>query len=176
MRLSILFLLMFFIPGTSFINGQNIFQNNSQNSFVNNSLINTSGFISGRWVDKANYEMRRIEIKINSEILSSKVVRTGQVYQVELFDGIKYLVRLHRIIVDVNGVLSITGRIEGTSYGYFYLSAKNNFCLGSIEIIETQKKYSISYDEYTNLHYLTEIDFSLVPHFVCKPIQIPLGN
>ncbi len=171
-RVSVLIL---FLVGfsTNLLTSQIIHQSNFPETQMDKTLlIKSSGIVQKEWVNQARYEIRRRAVEINRMIISTTTVDIGNRLEIDLFDGAACLVKLNRVVVDVNNVLSMSGRIEGTQYGYFYLSTKDGICLGTIEVIEKQKKYFITYDRSSCSHYLTEVDPLRIQHFEHAPTLV----
>jgi hypothetical protein len=136
-------------------------------------LINTEGMVEQQWAKKADFELRRRPIQLNTTVLSPVNLKAGDILQFNLFDGEEYSVKLNRVVVDVNNILSMSGKIDGTQYGYFYLSTKDRIVLAMVEVIEQRKKYLITYKRSAGIHYLTEVDPLLMNQAECRPPLSP---
>jgi len=112
-------------------------------------------------------------VELNPNVLSPLVITTSDTIEIDLFGGEVCTGTLSRVVVDVNNVLSMSGRIDGTEWGFFYLSCRDGLTLATIEIIEKQKKYMISYDRSAATHFLTEVDPRLFERWDCSPLQVP---
>jgi hypothetical protein len=141
----------------------------SQASVREMHLINTEGMVEQQWAKKADFELRRRPIQLNTTVLSPVNLKAGDILRFNLFDGEEYSVKLNRVVVDVNNILSISGKIDGTQYGYFYLSTKERIVLAMVEVIEQRKKYLITYNRSVGIHYLTEVDPLLMNQAECRP-------
>lgn len=173
----IVLMVLFLGISTASVRGQTAFHAvSSQRSVSQIPLLKTTGVVQVQWSKKAEYEIRRSSVEINSLILSPLSITRGDVLNIMLFDGEQYSVTLGRVVVDVNNVLSISGRIKGKQYGFFYLSTRNGITLAMIEIIEENKKYLITYDKSTGGHYVTEVDPLRTDRFDCGPPLIPQRN
>ena len=116
----------------------------SQPSVREIRLINTAGVVEQEWSKKADFEIRRRCIHLNTTALSPLSVAVGDIMNISLFEGEEYSVKINRVVVDVNNVLSVSGKIDGTRYGFFYLSTKNGIVLAMLEIAERRKSISLS--------------------------------
>lgn len=137
------------------------------------ALIKNKGIVEYEWQKKKNFEIRRSSIELNPVNLSLRTLNLGDTLEINLFDEESYKVKVNRKFLDINGIFSISGRIEGVEQGYFYLSSKNGITLVDIELIQEGRKYLISYDKSNNVHRMTEIDVSKIDNFRCaSPLTI----
>jgi len=136
-------------------------------------LISKMGIVEQQWKTKADFEIRRRSIELNSVMLSPQALSVGDLLNLKFFDDCEYTVTINRVDVDVNSVISIFGKIEGTQHGYFYLSHRNGISLATIEIIESQKRYVITYNKADAMHHVTEIDSQRIEPWKCAPPLIP---
>jgi len=156
------------------INGQTISQSEfSQISTQEIPLFKKLGIVQGQWQKKENFEIRRRSVELNALILSPLSVNSGDKIEINLFDGERYTVKLNRVVVDVNNIFSMSGRIDGTEHGHFYLSAKDGITLATIEVLEKSKKYIIAYDRTSGIHHVTEVDPLYMDDLECAPPLLP---
>ncbi|MFH2124264.1 MAG: zinc-dependent metalloprotease family protein [Pseudomonadota bacterium] len=75
-----------------------------------------------------------------------------------LFSNADYTATIDRITTDVNGTVTVRGRVNGFPLGYVLISSHKGQSLATISIPELGKQYAIQFDSATQAHYLMEID------------------
>jgi len=152
-------LLLLFFLAVAITKGQQIPTNKfSQDSSKRIILIKSSGIIYTNWLKKKEFEKRRAPITIDQKLLSPNNIKKRDIFEIPIFEEKLLIARPNQIFVDINNVLSISGKIEGFKMGYFYLSIKEGICLATIEILDKNEKYTITYDRASHVHYFTELD------------------
>jgi len=80
----------------------------------------------------------------------------GDTLVLDLFPDRVYRARVDRMDVNVNGTLTIRGRIEGHALGYVLISTTDGRSLASVRIPERGERYLIQSEPMARTHYLIE--------------------
>jgi len=104
-----------------------------------------------------NTKKWRYADKINRSF-SPRQAEKGDAIVMELFQGETYSCRVQHISTDMNGVVSLTGNIEGYSFGSFVMSAKGEEILVTVNIPEKDTSYKIIRRKNDGRYILAEID------------------
>ena len=97
----------------------------------------------------------------------------GDVITLDLFADVMLTATVDRVIENVNGTVTVRGRIENHPLGYLIISTSNNHSLGSIDIPDTGERYRIQKDTLTGVHYLLEENIDLLDELEDGPSPIP---
>ncbi len=106
------------------------------------------------------------EIKINDLLLAPGIVAPDDRLIMDLPGEFSYAATIDRVDVDVNGTLSLRGRIDGDEYGYILLSASAGKVLATIRNFSEGTKHIISYDSSSGSNHLHEIDPGETVHWI----------
>jgi len=90
-----------------------------------------------------------------------------------LFPSADYTATIDRATTDVNGTVSVRGKIEGFPLGYIIISTHKGQSLVTINIPELGKQYAVQYDVSSQSHYLLEVDPSKIDQLEGGPSLIP---
>lgn len=83
-------------------------------------------------------------VRINPQALTDGAIGEGTTLYLPLFDDVRLWATIDRVSAAINGVTTIRGRIEGTTFGSVLLSISAGRILAAIEIPEIQQEYVIS--------------------------------
>ncbi|MEM4531555.1 MAG: M12 family metallo-peptidase, partial [Thermofilaceae archaeon] len=83
--------------------------------------------------------------------------KIGTAVVLNLFSDRLYTAVVDRVSVDVNGVVTLRARVNGSPFGYFLVSTSEGRSLGDIRIPEKNEHYIILSDRETRKHFLLEI-------------------
>jgi hypothetical protein len=97
-------------------------------------------------------------VQINPKVLRPAGINPGDIVLISPFGREIYAAMIENVQADVNGVVSIRGRMEGTTVGYFLLSTAENYALGSLIIPERNLEYAINYAASRGVHIVQELD------------------
>jgi hypothetical protein len=82
----------------------------------------------------------------------------GDTLTLNLFDDKVYTACIDRVSVNVNGTVTVRGRIEGYSLGYVLISTTGDRSLGSVLIPENGEHYIIQSEPHNVIHYLLDVN------------------
>jgi len=116
---------------------------------------------------------RSREVALNPVIASSDALVPGDVITLNLFADTVLTVQVDRLSENVNGTVTVRGRIEDYPLGYLIISTTNNNSLASIRIPETGEHYRIQMDTLTGIHYLFEENTDQLNELEDGPSPIP---
>ncbi len=97
-------------------------------------------------------------VQLNSRILQPDGVKIGDFVFISPFDQEAFVATIERVQTDINGVVSLRGRIEGTPGGYFLMSMTESCALGSLTIPEQELEYAITYIASWGVHIVQELN------------------
>jgi len=97
-------------------------------------------------------------VRLNPLIATPDVLAEGDVLILSLFADTVYRARIDRVFVNINGTVTVRGRIEGYSLAYLLISTTADCSLGSIRIPEKGKYYVIQSEPHDRIHYLIDVD------------------
>jgi hypothetical protein len=80
---------------------------------------------------------------------------------------------IDRVSVDMQGVVTVRGRLQNYPLGYVLISTTGDRSLATIQVPEMNKEYKIVYDPHSRSHYLLEIDPLTADKFEDSPAVIP---
>ena len=112
-------------------------------------------------------------VALNPVITSSDVLVPGDVITLNLFADTVLTAQVDRVSENVNGTVTVRGRIEDYPLGYLIISTTNNNSLASIQIPETGERYRIQMDTLTGIHYLLEENTDQLDELEDGPTLIP---
>ncbi|MHC4132918.1 MAG: M12 family metallo-peptidase [Planctomycetota bacterium] len=112
-------------------------------------------------------------VALNPVIASSNILVGGDVITLNLFADTVLTAQVDRVSKNVNGTVTVRGRIEDYPQGYIIISTTNNNSLASIRIPETGERYRIQMDTLTGTHYLLEINTDQLVELEDCPSPIP---
>jgi hypothetical protein len=97
----------------------------------------------------------------------------GDTLTLNLFDDKVYTARIDRISVNVNGTVTVRGRIEGYSLGYVLISTTVDLSLGFIRIPEKGEYYIIQSEPHNRTQYLLDVNVDQLEKLEDGPTPIP---
>jgi hypothetical protein len=106
-------------------------------------------------------------------IATEKGLAKGDTLTLNLFDGKVYTARIDRVSVNVNGTVTVRGRIEGYSLGYLLISTTGDCSLGSVRIPEKGEYYVIQSEPNNRIHYLLDVNVDQLEALEDGPTPIP---
>jgi len=101
---------------------------------------------------------RTREVNLLSSIAQPDGLAKNDTLLLPLFSNADYTATIDRITTDVNGTVTVRGRVNGFPLGYVLISSHKGQSLATISIPELGKQYAIQFDSATQAHYLMEID------------------
>lgn len=93
-------------------------------------------------------------VAINRTVLEGRSLRPGDLISVRLFDGREYRVVIRR--VTTNLLVTISGKVEGSAFGFMTASVDGEKMLASIELPEENRFFLFKYNNEAGCHYLFE--------------------
>ncbi len=112
-------------------------------------------------------------VVLNPVIASSNVLVPGDVITINLFADTVLTSVVDRVSKNVNGTVTVRGRIDGYTLGYVIISTTNGNSLASIQIPETGERYRIQMDTLTGTHYVLEENIDQLNELEDGPTPIP---
>jgi hypothetical protein len=106
-------------------------------------------------------------------IATEKGLSKGDTLTLNLFDDKVYTARIDRLSVNVNGTVTIRGRIEGYSLGYVLISTTGDRSLGSVRVPEKGEYYLIQSEPLNRIHYLLDVNVDQLEELKDGPTPIP---
>jgi hypothetical protein len=117
--------------------------------------------------------LRSRAVALNPVIASSNVLVPGDVITLNLFADTVLTAQVDRVSKNVNGTVTVRGRIKDYPLGYLIISTTNNNSLASIQIPETGERYRIQMNTLTGIHYLLEENTDQLDELEDGPTPIP---
>jgi hypothetical protein len=102
--------------------------------------------------------LRQRPVEINPVLGQPEEVSLGDRLWITPFADRAYLAVVDRVEMDINGVLSVRGRVEGWDNGYILLSSRGGHTLGSLSIPEHKLEFEILPVAGAGEHLVLEID------------------
>jgi len=112
-------------------------------------------------------------ITLNPVIASSDILVPGDVITIDLFADTVLTAQIDQVSENVNGTVTVRGRIEDYPLSYLIICTTNNNSLASIQIPETGERYRIQMDALTGIHYLLEENTDQLDELEDGPTLIP---
>lgn len=112
-------------------------------------------------------------VALSSQVTTPGLLAEGDNLVLDLFPGVAYTARIDRTDVNVNGTLTVRGRIEGHPFGYVLISTSDQRSLGSIRVPERGEHYIIQSEPAAYTHYLIEPLADLRDELQVGPPLIP---
>lgn len=97
----------------------------------------------------------------------------GDTLLLSLFPDADYMAAIDRVTVDVNGTVTVRGRLADYPLGYILIATHDGRSMASIRIPEIGKRYAVVFDAVDHSHYLLEIDPARVDKIEDAPVLIP---
>lgn len=117
--------------------------------------------------------LRSRPVSISSAVQTPEGLATGDQLILSLFDDTAYTADIDRITQNLNGTVSIRGRIAGYPLGTILISTTDGRSLASIDIPEINQHYMIRGDPDTGIHTLAAVDPSKAKPLDDSPPLIP---
>ncbi|GJQ21945.1 MAG: hypothetical protein HBSIN02_23000 [Bacteroidia bacterium] len=164
-------ILILAVVNTYAVEGQAISQHKK-----NIAMAVRMGTIEQQWNSKREFEKSRCSIELNASLFSPMTVTEGDRIEIMLPDGNAYMASVSRVTTDVNNTFSFMAEILGSEYGYFSLSSRNGISLGTIELPEARRRFSITFDRSSNVQRLIELDPLGSDSLQCAPPLVNLNE
>jgi hypothetical protein len=97
----------------------------------------------------------------------------GDTLLLSLFPDADYTAAIDRVAEDVNGTVTVRGRLAGYPLGYILIATHDGRSTVSVRIPEIGKRYAVVFDAVDHSHYLLEIDPARVDKIEDAPVLIP---
>ncbi|HPS55703.1 MAG TPA: SUMF1/EgtB/PvdO family nonheme iron enzyme [Sedimentisphaerales bacterium] len=117
--------------------------------------------------------LRSRPVTLNPAIESPLAIAQGDVIDLNLFTDVALSASIDRVSTNVNGTVTIRGRIDNYPLGSFIISTTDGNSLASINIPETGQSYRIQKDTLTGSHYLFEENTAQCDKLEDSPPMIP---
>lgn len=101
---------------------------------------------------------RIVKVDLVDRLSAEDMISADDVLVLNLFDNAQYKAYVERISRNVQGTLSIRGRLASFPSAYVVISSSAGRSLVHIRIPEENREYIILYDSETKAHYLIDID------------------
>lgn len=101
--------------------------------------------------------LRIRQVSLNPALLASDGVSIDSSVRLDFFEDAIYTARVDRVHQDVNGVLTIRGRLDGFPHGTMILTSVSGRSLLEVEIPELRRRYTIR-DNNAGDYYLIDVD------------------
>jgi len=101
---------------------------------------------------------RSRQVDLLKQITLAGSITNGDELVLDLFPGTSYHAKVDRVSVDVQGSITIRGRLQNYPLGYALISSTGNISIASIHVPELNMEYKIVYDPELQAHYVLEID------------------
>jgi hypothetical protein len=137
---------------------------------------NQDGFSSpSKTVRPSNFKKvhRSRPVNLAPIVKSQGRLLKGDLITLNLFDDKIYTARIDRISTNINGTVTVRGRIDHYPMGYLLISTTSNESLASIRIPEENRQYCIVNIPSDNAHYLFELDADGIEALEDSPSLIP---
>lgn len=112
-------------------------------------------------------------IELNPRIASAHGLALGDTLDLNLFKETSLKAKIDRVSANVNGTITVRGRIEGYPMGAVLISTTGKRTLGCITIPETGKRYFVQDDPATGVHYALEPAMSGMRALEGGPALVP---
>ncbi|MEI6261899.1 MAG: M12 family metallo-peptidase [Deltaproteobacteria bacterium] len=101
---------------------------------------------------------RSRQVDLLKQITLAGSIADGDELVLDLFPGTSYHATVDRVSVDVQGSITIRGRLQNYPLGYALITSAGNISFVSIHVPELNMEYKIVYDPESQAHYVLEID------------------
>jgi hypothetical protein len=113
------------------------------------------------------------KVDLLKRITQTDGIMKGDELVLDLFPGTSYHAVVDRVSVNVQGAVTIRGRIREYPSGYVLISTTGERSLASIHVPELGTEYKIVYDPASSAHYLLEINPLITDKLEDSPVVIP---
>ena len=117
--------------------------------------------------------LRFRKVNLNPALKSPTHITKGDRLILGLFDETTYTANIDRVVSNVNGTVSVRGRINGCPSSYVLISTTGERSLGSICVPEKGQRYIIQSGPDGMTHYLVELDVKKLDELEDSPSLIP---
>ena len=121
---------------------------------------------------------RACAVTLNTAALKSPAALVaGDVLALDLFEDASYRVVIVRVSTDVNGTLTLAGKVQGCALESFTLVCNNGVAMMELRDIDANRLFKISYTAASRTHYLLEYDVTRMPPARdLPPVEAPPDN
>jgi hypothetical protein len=112
-------------------------------------------------------------VRLSSAVTVGEGLATGDQVVFALFDDTTYSADIDRIALNINGTVSVRGRIAGYPLGTILISTTEGRSLASIDIPEINQHYMIRSAPDTAVHFLAAVDMAALKPLDDGPPLIP---
>lgn len=95
---------------------------------------------------------------LNQDIRKKSFLQLGDVLTFDLFDNEQYKAVIQSLVLDVNGVLSIVGKLENFDYAFCFITVEDQYESFSADIPELNQKYITRIHPDTRQNYLLRLN------------------
>jgi hypothetical protein len=113
------------------------------------------------------------KVELSPRIAPGHGIAPGDELIVNLFADAAYLADVDRVSVNVQGTITVRGRLRGYPLGHLLISTTGGISLGSIHVPELGAAYTILYDPDSKAHYLLDHDPAQADELQEAPAVIP---
>ena len=117
--------------------------------------------------------MRWRRVDLLKQITLAGGIAKGDELVLDLFPDTSYRAMVDRVSVDVQGSITIRGRLRNYPLGYVLISTTGDLSLASIHVPELGVEYKIVYEPDSRCHYLLENDPFTMDKLEDSPVVIP---
>jgi hypothetical protein len=117
--------------------------------------------------------LRWRSVELNPVIATIDGLEAGDNLVLDLFADRSYSARIDQVTMNVNGTVTVRGRIDGHPLGYILISTTEGRSLGSIRIPEKVERYIIQSGPDGNIHFLLDVDSEKLDVLEDAPPLIP---
>ena len=96
-------------------------------------------------------------LDVNVSALSSGNLSEGTWIRCEPEPGVVFTAQVSRVVVDVNGAVSLLAPLDDHEFGFISLSAHGDRALGEIRLPGQQRRYEIRFDPPQNVHVAADL-------------------
>jgi len=117
--------------------------------------------------------LRYRAVQINPRLFVRDGVKPGDAVLISPFDREAFVATFETVQTDINGVLSLRGRVEGTLGGYFLISMTESCALGNLTVPDQNLEYAITYVASRGVHIVQELDPKSKDFLEDEPAPVP---
>ncbi len=120
---------------------------------------------------KSAVRWRRVDLL--KQLAMTDGIAKGDELVLNLFPDTSYQARVDRVSVNVQGTITVRGRLRNYPLGYALISTTGDLSLATIRVPELDMEYTIVYDPDSRAHYLLDNDPSKLNKLEDAPAVIP---
>ncbi len=104
---------------------------------------------------------------LNPQITDHQSIAIGRQITLSLFDDIIHTAMVVRKVTDINGVTTLSLKLDNYQYAHAYIAISSGSYLVTVDLPESHQKYSTQSSIYQSQHFMVQLDEATLENMSC---------